>query len=140
MARNDNSITRNQRGPKQAKPNQLKEQKMKSHEFFKPMLVTAFAIVLAWLLSVQSAQAGGYTVTLQQVGPSAVAPGRDPMALTGLLFSGSPSLGPAMRRAVGPFENRMLPAFINTGPTSSSVDYYVGASGPGGFGTLVTTS
>jgi hypothetical protein len=35
------------------KPNQLKKQKVKSLEFFKPTLATALAIVLAWLLSVR---------------------------------------------------------------------------------------
>src|SRR5439155_21685764 len=58
----------------QEKPNQLKEQKVKSLKFFKPTLATALAIVLAWLLSVRPAQAG-YTVTLQQVWPDVVATG-----------------------------------------------------------------
>src|SRR5262249_9798174 len=42
--RNDNSITKNQRRPKEAKPNSLKEQKMKSLKFFKPALATTLAI------------------------------------------------------------------------------------------------
>src|SRR5437764_11923395 len=67
------------------KPNQLKEQKVKSLRFFKPTLATTLAIVLAWLLSVRPAQAG-YTVTLQQVGPDVVATGSGPIDLTGLTF------------------------------------------------------
>jgi hypothetical protein len=111
-----------------------------SFKFFKPTLATTLAIVLASLLSVRPAQAG-YTVTLQQVGPNVVATGSGAIDLTGLTFSGSTSLDPAIRPAIAPFGNRTLSAFINTGPTSSSVDIYVGASGPGtGFGTLVFTS
>jgi hypothetical protein len=77
-----------QRRPQREKPNQLKEQKVKSLEFFKPTLVTTLAIVLAWLLSVRPAQAG-YTVTLQQVGPDVVATGSGAIDLHGLTFSGS---------------------------------------------------
>ena len=74
------------------KPNQLKEQKVKSLKFFKPTLATTLAIVLAWLLSVRPAQAG-YTVTLQQVGPDVVATGSGAIDLTGLTFSIGPSFG-----------------------------------------------
>ena len=74
-----------QERPKREKPNQLKEQKVKSLEFFKPTLATTLAIVLAWLLSVRPAQAG-YTVTLQQVGPDVVATGSGAIDLTGLTF------------------------------------------------------
>ena len=102
---------------------------MKSLEFLKSTL----AIVLAWLLFVPPAQAGGYTVTLQQVGPDVVATGSGSIDLTGLTFYGSTSQDPVIRPASFPFGNRTAPAFIHTGPTSS-VDYYVGASGPGGFG------
>jgi hypothetical protein len=130
-----------QERPKREKP---KEQKMKSLEFIKPILATTLAIVLAWLPSVRPAQAGGYTVTLQQVGPNVVATGSGAIDLTGLTFStfaqsDFPS-SPAIRAATAPFGNRTLSAFINTGPTSSNVDTYVGASGPGGFGSPVTTS
>src|SRR5436305_8557360 len=76
----------------QAKPNQLKEQKVKSLKFFKPTLATILAIVLAWLLSVRSAQAG-YTVTLQQVGPDVVGTGSGAIDLPGLTFSGGVGLG-----------------------------------------------
>src|SRR5258707_12329799 len=81
-----------QRRPKQAKPNQVKEQKVKSLEFFKPTLATTLAIVLAWLLSVRPAQAG-YTVTLQQVWPDVVATGSGAIDLHGLTFSGGVGLG-----------------------------------------------
>src|SRR6476469_2914933 len=100
----------------QAKPNQLKEQKVKSLKFFKPTLATALAIVLAWLLSVRAAQAG-YTVTLQQVGPDVVATGSGAIDLTGLSFSGSTS-----------FEPGICASFIQTGPTSSRVDAYFNPS------------
>ena len=56
---------------------------MKSLKFFKPALATTLAIVLGWLLSVRSAEAG-YTVTLQQVGPDVVATGSGVLDLTGL--------------------------------------------------------
>src|SRR5438045_9464608 len=82
-----------QERPKREKPNQLKEQKVKSLEFFKPILATTLAIVLAWLLSVRAAQAG-YTVTLQQVGPDVVATGSGAIDLTGLTFYQSGSLDP----------------------------------------------
>src|SRR5439155_1086429 len=114
------------------KPNQLKEQKVKSLEFLKPTLATTLAIVLAWLLSVRPAQAG-YTVTLQQVGPNVVATGSGAIDLTGLTFNSSASLNPLIGNFFG------LPARrgcrISTGPTSSSVDSYVGGlSGPTSFG------
>ena len=72
----------------QAKPNQLKEQKVKSLKFFKPTLATTLAIVLAWLLSVRPAQAG-YTVTLQQVGPDVVETGSGAIGLKGLTLRNS---------------------------------------------------
>ena len=99
---------------------------MKSLEFFKPTLATTLAIVMAWLLSVRPAQAGGYTVTLQQVGPDVVATGSGAIDLTGLTFyrsgSGDPQVIPYS--VLGPYR-----AFIgiNTGPTSSTVDIYYGA-------------
>src|SRR5690242_7146496 len=120
-----------QERPKRKKPNQLKEQRMKSLEFFKPTLATALAIVLAWLLSVRAAQAG-YTVTLQQVGPNVVATGSGAIDLTGLTVSRSFFQDPAIK----PFGHILAgPAFIATGPTSSSVHPYFGAiTGPGSFG------
>src|SRR6478609_3861505 len=114
-----------------AKPNQPKEQKMKSLEFFKPTLATTLAIVLAWLLSVRPAQAG-YVVTLQQVGPNVVATGSGAINLTGLTFSQSTSLNPEIHPRSGLGVNQGCS--IRTGPTSSSVDSYVGGpSGPTSF-------
>src|SRR5438105_12024223 len=116
-----------QERPKREKPNQLKEQKVKSLRFFKPTLATTFAIVLASLLSARPAQAG-YTVTLQQVGPDVVATGSGAIDLTGLTFysqSASPG-GPSMSpySVLLPFHGYIG---ISTGPTSSSVDTYTGA-------------
>ena len=106
---------------------------MKSLEFFKPTLATTLAIVLAWLLSVRPAQAG-YTVTLQQVGFDVVATGSGPISLTGLTFSESGSVSPAIK-PVGIGIGRLGSRFIYTGPTSSSVDFYFGQiSGPTSFG------
>src|SRR5437773_10394912 len=102
----------------QAKPNQLKEQKVKSLKFSKPTLATTLAIVLAWLLSVRPAQAGGYTVTLQQVGPNVVATGSGAINLRGLTFSNStflvPEIGPRFRR-LGTSD---VGCSISTGPFS----------------------
>ena len=71
-----------------AKPNQPKEQKVKSLKFFKPTLATTVAIVLAWLLAVRPAQAG-FIVTRQQVGPDVVTTGSGAIDLTGLTLLGS---------------------------------------------------
>jgi hypothetical protein len=101
---------------------------MKSLEFLKPTLATTLAIVLAWLLSVRPAQAGGYTVTLRQVGPDVVATGSGAIDLTGLTFFGSTSLDPAMG-----------PRFIYTGPTSSRVHSYFFPRWLIGFGPGPTT-
>jgi hypothetical protein len=69
------------------KTKSTKEQKMKSLKFFKPALATTLGIVLAWLLSVQPAEAG-YIVTLQQVGTDVVATGSGVIDLTGLSIVG----------------------------------------------------
>src|SRR5438046_732424 len=111
------------------KPNQLKEQKVKSLKFFKPTLATTLAIVLAWLLSVRPAQAG-YIVTLRQVGPDVVATGSGPIDLHGLTFFSSGSQNPAIKAGGG----GEVSAVIYTGPTSSSVDSYYGFGGPMSFG------
>ena len=103
---------------------------MKALKFFKPTLATTLAIVLAWLLSVRPAQAG-YTVTLQEVGSDVVANGSGAINLTGLTFSHSGSANPGLRPHV---LGLLGPAVILTGPTSSSVDSYSGASGPTSFG------
>src|SRR5438105_1863216 len=112
------------------KPNQLKEQKVKSLEFFKPTLATTLAIVLAWLLSVRPAQAG-YTVTLQQVGPDVVATGSGAFDLTGLTFDRLTGLG--WRTAI--WEGRI------TGPSSFPLGYgtfpYIPVSTNGYWGTLL---
>src|SRR5438046_6635589 len=84
-----------QERPKREKPSQLKKQKVKSLRFFKPTLATTLAIGLAWLLSVQPAQAG-YIVTLQQVGPDVVATGSGAINLHGLTFSHSGSANPGL--------------------------------------------
>jgi len=103
---------------------------MKSLKFFKPTLATTLAIVLAGLLSVGTAQAG-YTVTLRQVGPDVVATGSGAIDLHGLRFSASGTRDPAMDPVV---EGVLGFAFIATGPTSSSVDFYSGGTGPRSFG------
>jgi hypothetical protein len=103
---------------------------MKSLEFFKPTLATTLAIVLAGLLSVRTAQAG-YTVTLRQVGPDVVATGSGAIDLHGLRFSASGTRDPAMDPVV---EGVLGFAFIATGSTSSSVDFYSGGTGPRSFG------
>jgi hypothetical protein len=112
------------------KPNQLKEQKVKSLKFFKPTLATTLAIVLAWLLSAAPAQAG-YIVTLQQIGPDVVATGSGVINLKGLSFSYSGSVNPGLRGGV---LGVLGEEFILTGPTSSSVNSYLGGTGPASFG------
>src|SRR5437764_9073039 len=100
---------------------------MKSLKFFKPTLAIALAIVL---LSVRPAQAG-YTVTLQQVGPNVVATGSGTIDLTGLTFSRQSTRNPEIQPNCCPYEQGAL---IFTGPTSSSVDFYVHPIGPNGIG------
>jgi hypothetical protein len=88
------------------------------------------ALVFACLGIRQSAQAG-YIVTLRQVGSNVVATGSGAINLTGLTFSQSGSVNPSIRGArVAPVAS----SFIYTGPTSSSVDSYFGATGPMSFG------
>jgi len=106
-----------------------------SLEFFKPTLATTLAIVLAWLVSVRTAQAG-YTVILQQVGPNVVATGSGPIDLTGLTSNASLSRNPAISPAGGPYGG----ATICTGPTSSSVNRYLPLRGPRSFGSGPFTS
>src|SRR5438094_5651168 len=98
------------------KPNQLKEQKVKSLRFFKPALAITLAIVLGWLLSVRPAEAG-YTVTLQQVGPDVVATGSGAIDLTGLTFSQYAGL---LNPEIGPRGGEGQLGGIVMGPTSSS--------------------
>jgi hypothetical protein len=99
------------------KPNQLKEQKVKSLEFFKATLATALAIVFACLLSVRPAQAGGYTVTLQQVGPDVVATGSGALDLTGLTRESSSVLPE-------PNHSMISSPWIVTGATGGPRDLY----------------
>jgi hypothetical protein len=107
------------------KTKSTKEQKMKSLKFFKPALATTLGIVLAWLLSVQSAQAG-YVVTLQQVGPDVVATGSGTIDLTGLTFIASvDNNNPGIDGPLG---------LIATGPFGAIVDVYQGFTGPTSFG------
>ena len=97
---------------------------MKSLKFFKPALVTTLGIALAWLLSLQPAEAG-YTVTLQQVGPNVVATGSGAIDLTGLTFITSGNNGPGIQASLG---------LIGTGPFGAIVDTYQGFTGPTSFG------
>jgi hypothetical protein len=96
---------------------------MKSLKFFKPALATTLGIVLAWLLSVQAAEAG-YTVTLQEVGPNVVATGSGAIDLTGLTFITSGNDNPGIDPELG---------LIGTG-AASRVDTYQGFTGPTSFG------
>src|SRR5438874_1235454 len=104
------------------KPNQLKEPKVKSLEFFKPTLATTLAILLASLLSVRPAQAG-YAVTLRQVGPDVVATGSGAIDLTGLTLHELPFFNHARfysGRTIGPTSFGGFPLSIP--PSSSSGD------------------
>ena len=97
-----------------------------------------FGAALIVLMSLIAGSAyAGYTVTLQQVGPNVVATGSGAIDLTGLTFDHSSSLNPGIRPAIGAAEEF---AFINTGPTSSSVDMYVHPSGPTFGSSGVSTS
>src|SRR5438874_11840727 len=95
---------------------------MKSLKFFKPILATTLALVLAWLLSIRPAQAG-YTVTLQQVGPDVVATGSGAIDLTGLSASSGGS--PFLSAQISPGN-----AVIVTGATSFNVNSYFLVAGP----------
>src|SRR6476660_3956194 len=107
----------------------MKIMKTTSLSLFQPALAK-LAILLLWGVSVRPAQAG-YTVTLQEVGPDVVATGSGAINLTGLTFRYSGSANPGLRPHV---LGVLGLAIILTGPTSSSVDSYSGASGPTSFG------
>ncbi len=114
---------------------------MKSLKFFKPALATTLAIVLGWLLTARPAQAG-YTVTLQQAGPDVVATGSGAIDVTGLYRNTygllSPRIGAGL---VDDGWGGYFGGIIDTGPTGSSVDGYVGViSGPASFGSGGRTS
>jgi hypothetical protein len=96
-----------------------------SLKIFQPAVAAALAIVIAWGLSVRPAQAAGYVVTLQQVGPNVVATGSGALDLTGLtLFTNNTSSG-----EVYPSSGTIL-----TGAPASSVSDYLGPTGPITFG------
>jgi hypothetical protein len=94
-----------------------------SLKIFQPAVAAALAIVIAWGLSVRSAQAD-YIVTLEQVGPNVVATGSGAIDLTGLTFDGVFS-GTA----------QVHPSSGIIAVASGSFDDYVTISGPSSFGT-----
>ena len=94
---------------------------MKSLKFFKPTLATTLAIVVAWLLSVQPAQAG-YTVTLQQVGPDVVATG------SGANQNFTLQIGPATNSTK--ITNISTRAFVQTGQNVMIGGFIVQGTGP----------
>jgi hypothetical protein len=102
---------------------------MKKRKILKLALATTLGIVLAWLLSVRSAQAG-YIVTLQQVGPDVVATGSGPLNLTGLSKSNSFTIGPEIIPTAG----GKFGAAILTGLTTTTDLYAGNLSGPTSFG------
>src|SRR5689334_23312485 len=110
---------------------------MKSHAFFKPTLATTLAIVLAWLTSVRPAQAGGYTVTLRQVGPDVVATGGGTLDLTGLTRDRLSALP-------DPTDSMISSPYIVTGATDGPRDLYevspLGLGGGGGFRTFANSA
>jgi hypothetical protein len=98
-----------------------------SLKFLQPTVAGALAIVIAWGLSVRSAQADPYVVTLQQVGSNVVATGSGALDLSGLIDIGSDFGGPV----IGPSL-----AFIVTGSTGFFEDFsgFSTISGPTSFG------
>jgi hypothetical protein len=93
---------------------------------FQPILAAALAIVIVSGLSLRPAQAG-YIVTLKQVGSDVVATGSGAIDLTGLSFFNTSMGGLA---SIGPSSAQII-----TGPTSGTVDSYLGMiSGPTSFG------
>jgi hypothetical protein len=71
-----------------------------SLKFLQPAVAGALAIVIAWGLSVRSAQADPYVVTLEQVGSNVVASGTGAFDLSGLTFN-----------AVGGSQAQCVPGF-----------------------------
>jgi hypothetical protein len=82
-----------------------------------------FTAVTASLFSIQPIQA--YTVRLQQVGSNIVANGSGPINLTGLTFVEHNSMISGVSGTFG---------IIQTGPSVSEVDRYMGFTGPTSFG------
>jgi hypothetical protein len=97
-----------------------------SPKFLQSAAAAALAIVIAWGLSIPSAQADPYVVTLEQVGSNVVASGTGAFDLSGLTFN-----------AVGGSQGQCTPGFgaIIIGPAVfESADDYRGFSGPTSFG------
>jgi hypothetical protein len=103
-----------------------------SLKIFQPAVAAALAIVIAWGLSVRPAEAAGYVVTLQQVGPNVIATGSGALDLTGLTFGGNN----------GGASARVEPdaGWIVTGAPAASYAQYVGPTGPITFGSGGATS
>lgn len=94
---------------------------------FKPAMAATLAIVIICGLSVRSAQAVPYVLTLQQNGSNVVATGSGAIDLTGL---GAPGSGGKVSY-MDPSNGAIL-----TGPaTLTSIDEYAGVHGPTSFGT-----
>ena len=85
--------------------------------------LTLIGIAVTSLFSVQPAQA--YTVRLQQMGSNVVATGSGAINLMGLSFTGPGSASTFIAANSG---------LIFTGPSGSSVDRYIGFTGPLSFG------
>ena len=97
-----------------------------SLKFLQPAVAGALAMVVAWGLSVRSAQADPYVVTLQQVGSNVVATGSGAIDLTGLTFDFTSATVAGIFPSMG---------FISVGPTTvPSTDQYSGITGPTSFG------
>lgn len=98
-----------------------------SLKIFQPAVAAALAIVIAWGFSVRPAQAAGYVVTLDQVGPNVVATGTGAIDFTGLTLAGTIHDSSLLVPDNGT---------ILTGPTTTPAgDAYSGFSGPTSFGT-----
>jgi hypothetical protein len=96
-----------------------------SLKIFQPVVAAVLAIIIAWGLSVRPAQAAGYVLTLQQVGPNVVATGSGALDLTGLTFIQNSTGGSG---EVGPIDGTIL-----TG-APASYSQYLGPTGPHTFG------
>jgi len=103
----------------------MKAMKTTSFKLFQPATLAALAVITLWGVSIRHAEAG-YTVTLQQVGPSVVATGSGAIDLTGLSLDFHHILT----------ETDMEPANggIFTGTTAFADIYRGNVSGPSSFG------
>ena len=96
-----------------------------SLKFLQPAVAVMLAMVFAWGLCVQPAQAG-YILTLQQLGPNVVATGSGALDLTGLSYAVTGAGGSGMEPSA---------AFIITGTYNEPDDLYRGSiTGPTNFG------